>query len=112
MLKEQNKSVFNCAFMKSEKLYRLAKEAEVEELKDALANVNGKFDFVENGGPYVEYTGGDYNHDVEVMSVKADEGFIIITAKDADSGEYINATVSEFQYGHLDFITSSIKGLN
>ncbi len=92
--------------MKSDDLYKEAKKAEIQELKDMLRKVGGSFKW-EGTGPYVEYTGGDYNHDVEVLSIDMKDGFINIEVKDKDSCEILNATTGEIQYGHLSYITSS-----
>lgn len=104
-----DKSIYAC--------YEEIKQREINELKEKLKLFGGEAHF----GP--DYTGEgetgkdypfvlcnfDYDPvDMKIMAVKIEDDELQVLGYDNDAGQYINISLNDIAYGHIEFISDAI----
>lgn len=106
---DKDKSIYAC--------YEEIKQREINELKEKLKLFGGEAHF----GP--DYTGEgetgkdcpfvlcnfDYGPvDMKIMAVRIEDDELQVLGYDNDAGQYINISLNDIAYGHIEFISDAI----
>lgn len=94
----EQKSIYAC--------YEEIKQREIRELKERVKAVGGRYEFNKSDAPYVLCNFDSGPADIRIVSINEHDQ---IFGYDEEAGEKIQIYYDDIKYGHIEFITDSIR---